>query len=60
MIILFFIEYSSLVIPPGEYTPMIFGIPFSLWLGMIFTVLVVSLTYVGSKIYSKVIEEEDN
>lgn len=58
VVVLFFIEYSPLVIPPGEYKPMVFGIPFSLWLGTIFTIIVVALTYVGSKVYSKVIEEE--
>ncbi len=51
------IEYSPLIIPEGKYEPTLFGIPFSLWLGMIFTILVVLLTYLGSKIYLKVIEE---
>ena len=51
------IEYSPLIIPAGKYEPALFGIPFSLWLGMIFTILVVLLTYLGSKIYLKVIEE---
>jgi len=57
LIFLFFIEYSPLVIPEGRSKPALFGVPFSLWLGIIFTTLVVLLTYIGSKIYMKVIEE---
>jgi hypothetical protein len=58
VILIFIIEYSPLVIPKGRYNPTLDGLPFSLWLGIILTILVVSLTYIGSKLYMKIIEEE--
>jgi uncharacterized membrane protein (DUF4010 family) len=58
VILLFLIEYSPLVIPQGQYKPILFGFPYSLWLGILFAILVVFLTYIGSKIYLKVIGEE--
>ena len=58
VILLFLIEYSPLVIPQGQFKPLFFGFPYSLWLGILFAILVVSLTYIGSKIYLKVIDEE--
>ena len=58
VIFIFFIEYSPLVIPAGKFTPTLFGIPFSLWMGVLFTVLVVWLTYMGAKIYARKIEQE--
>lgn len=57
IVILFLIEYSPLVIPQGEYTPFAIGIPYSLWLGILFATLVVFLTYIGSRIFMKVIGE---
>jgi hypothetical protein len=58
VILIFFIEYSPLVIPKGRYHPTLDGIPFSLWVGILLTIVVVSLTYIGSKLYSKIIEGE--
>jgi len=60
VVLIFFIEYSPLVIPKGRYHPAIDGLPFSLWLGIILAILVVSLTYIGSKLYMKIIEEENH
>ena len=58
VVILFFIEYSPLVIPQGEYTPLAFGLPYSLWLGILFATLVVFLTYIGSRFFMDMIGEE--
>ena len=58
MILLFLIEYSPLVISSGQYKPMLLGIPFSLWLGVIGTVLGVFLTYLAAKTHRKAFGED--
>ncbi len=58
MILLLFIEYSPLVLPAGQYKPMLFGIPFSLWLGIIGTALGVFLTYLAAKAHRKAFGED--
>jgi hypothetical protein len=60
VVLLFLIEYSPLLIPQGQYKPILFGFPYSLWLGILCAMLVVFLTYIGSKIYPKVIDEEND
>jgi hypothetical protein len=45
------IGYTPLMIPKGVYKPMLFGIPYSLWLGFLVTVVLVVLTYIGSKVH---------
>jgi len=58
MILLFFIEFSPLVIPEGQYKPMFFGIPFSLWLGIIGAALGVLLTFFLARIHRKTFGED--
>lgn len=43
--------YTPLMIPGGKYQPMILGVPFSLAIGFLATVLLVVLTYIGSRVH---------
>ena len=43
--------YTPVMIPSGVYRPMILGLPYSLWLSFLFTVALVVLTYIGSRVH---------
>ena len=58
MFLLFLIEYSPLVIKSNQYHPMLVGIPYSLWLGIIGTALGVFLTYLAAKAHRKAFGED--
>ena len=51
VIVLLVLGYTPLMIPDGVYKPMILGIPYSLWTSFLVTVLLVVLTYIGSKVH---------
>lgn len=39
------------VIPAGQHEPMIAGIPYTLWMGFLVSVLLVIVTWVGTKVH---------
>ncbi len=43
--------YTPLMLPEGKYQPMILGIPSTLAIGFLATVLLVVLTYIGAKVH---------
>ena len=51
VIVLMVLAYTPLMIPKGVYKPMILGIPYSLWTSKLLTVILVTLTYIGSKVH---------
>lgn len=51
VIVLMVLGYTPLMIPDGVYKPMIMGIPYSLWTSFLVTVILVTLTYIGSKVH---------
>jgi uncharacterized membrane protein len=56
-IILSIIVFTPLVIPEGVYLPGLFGLPYTLWMGMCvygaFIILIVAGVYLHSHIYSE-------
>jgi hypothetical protein len=58
-IFLSIITYTPLVIPQGVAKPMLAGIPYSLWTSFIITVLLVKLTYIGTRVHPGMQDEED-
>ena len=50
-IVLCLLVFTPLVIPKGVYKPELFGIPYSLWTSFIITVVLVFLTYLGTKVH---------
>jgi hypothetical protein len=59
VIVLLVLGYTPLMIPEGVYKPMILGIPYSLWTSFIVTVVLVALTFVGSKVHPGSDEEKE-
>jgi len=51
VILLMVLGYTPLMIPNGVYKPMILGIPYTLWTSFLITVILVALTYIGSKVH---------
>ncbi|MGW8316784.1 MAG: hypothetical protein ACWGNV_14370 [Bacteroidales bacterium] len=45
------ISFTPLVIPEQTYRPQLFGLPYSLWMGILVTVLLVFLTWVATRIH---------
>ena len=57
-IVLCLLVFTPLVIPEGVCKPELFGIPYSLWTSFIITVVLVFLTYLGTKVHRSNDEEE--
>jgi hypothetical protein len=53
------ITFTPLVIPRGQIQPMLFGIPYTLWAGFVQTVVLVALTYLGTRVHPGLGEEEE-
>lgn len=53
------LTFTPLVIPQGVASPMLGGIPYSLWTSFIITVLLVTLTYIGTRVHPGMQDEED-
>ena len=58
--VLLVLAYTPLMIPKGVYKPMILGIPYSLWTSFLITVILVTLTYIGSKVHPGSDEGEED
>ena len=54
------ITFTPLVIPKGEYRPMLWGIPYTLWTGYLVAIVLVILTYLGTKVHPGIKEEEED
>ena len=52
--------FTPLVIPKGKYTPELFGMPYTLWVGMVVYFSFLSLILIGVSVHSKIFKEEDN
>lgn len=50
-ILLTILAFSPLVIPPGKYHPMLAGMPYTLWTGILVTVLLVVVTFLGTLVH---------
>ena len=57
VIVLSILTFTPLVIPAGVYRPMLWGVPYTLWVGILVTVLLVVLTYAATKVYHPTEEE---
>jgi hypothetical protein len=50
-ILLSVLSFTSLVIPQGVYKPLLWGIPYTLWTGILVTVGLVLLTYIATRVH---------
>ena len=56
--VLIVITFTPLIIPQGIYKPMVLGIPYTLWVSTLITLVLVLLTYLGSKAHPGKDDEE--
>ena len=60
IIVVSILVFTPLVIPKGVYTPELFGMPFTLWVGMVIYFTFLILILVGIAVHSKIFKEEKN
>lgn len=47
------LAFSPLVLKPGKIEPTLLSMPFTLWVSIVITIVLVILTYIGGRIYLK-------
>ncbi len=52
-VFLMLITFTPIVIPAGKIEPKLFSMPFTLWVSILITVLIVVLTYFGGLFHLK-------
>lgn len=50
-VLLTILTFTPLVIPSGVYQPELFGMPYTLWMTILITILYVVLTFIGTKVH---------
>ena len=45
------LAFTPLVIPAGQYEPMLAGVPLTLWAGIGIAVALVALTWIGTRVH---------
>ena len=50
-IFLALITFTPLVTPNGVYRPELLGMPYTLWVGIILSILLVLVTYLGTRVH---------
>ena len=51
--IAFILTLTPLVIPNGKIEPMLFGTPYTMWIGLLFSFIFLALTLWGIRVYPK-------
>lgn len=59
VLVIVVLGYTPLMLPEGKYQPMLLGIPFTLAIGFLATVLLVFITYIGAKVHPGSDREEE-
>lgn len=60
IIIISILVFTPVITSNGEYNPELFGMPYTLWTGMIVYILLVSLNVIGVSVHSKIYKEVNN
>ncbi|HWB27920.1 MAG TPA: hypothetical protein VG738_20750 [Chitinophagaceae bacterium] len=50
--------FTPLLTPPGMYRPELLGLPYTLWMGVLVTIIFIILTWQAAIAYRKVEEDE--
>ena len=50
-VILSLITFTPLIMPAGVYQPELFGVPYTFWTSFLITVLLVLLTFIGTRVH---------
>ena len=56
VIVLCILAFSPLMIPTGKSDPLLWGIPRTLWAGMLVYVVIVVLTFIGTRVHPDIRE----
>jgi hypothetical protein len=59
VLIIALLTFTPLVIPQGVKDPMLAGMPYTLWVGFLEAVVLVTLTYIGTKVHPGLDEEQE-
>ncbi len=59
-ILLCILTFTPLVIPQGIAKPELAGVPYSLWTSFIISVLLVVLTFIGTRVHPGMQNEEED
>ena len=51
VLVLVIITFTPLVIPYGIYKPELVGLPYSLWIGILISIVLVVLTFISTRIF---------
>ncbi len=51
VVVLSVLTFTPLVLPLGTYEPMVMGVPYTLWTGILVALAFVVLTYVATRVY---------
>lgn len=57
VILIIILTFSPLVTGKGKIEPFLLGLPFTLWMGILLTIALVAITYIGGSVLPD--EEED-
>jgi hypothetical protein len=58
VVLLTVITYTPLIIPVGVSKPMVLGVPYTLWTSILITIVLVVLTFIGSRVHPGTDKEE--
>lgn len=50
-VLLTIVTFTPLVIPAGVYKPRLIGVPYTLWMTILITLLYVAITFIGTKVH---------
>jgi len=56
VILLCILAFSPLIIPTGKSDPLLWGIPRTLWAGMLVYAVIVALTFIGTRVHPDIRE----
>lgn len=51
VVMLSLLTFTPLIMPTGMYQPELFGIPYTFWTSFLLTVLLVVLTFIGTRVH---------
>jgi len=51
VVCLIILAFSPLVISKGKFRPELLGMPYTLWMGILISIILVGLTYWGTKVH---------
>lgn len=52
-VLLIVLTFTPVVIAPGKITPTLFSMPYTLWMSILITFILVVLTYIGGRVHLK-------